>query len=452
MIDFYNIQFYNQGSTRYESYTSLFEVAEGWSTGTAVREIWNGGIPLSKIVVGKPITKAGVVNSGFVPMDQLASFFQQAKSNGILPRGFMGWQWSLDVNELNAQWARTLGTAWTGSSGSFPIPSSPLPIPSPSPQLPPFIPAPPSPNPVPASSPINGGSGNRRCANTRTVQQGDTIFSIAIQEGKLWEDIYVENQRSLPNPWQLVPGSSLRIPPCITGPPNPEPIRPTPEPVFISPNPVRPDPQPVEGGSGSGSCSSYTVRAGDSLDSIARSRGVTWKDVLNANRDKISDPNVIFVGQVLSVPPCGPAAQPIRQPVQPNPVLPGPELVVPDLQPVDGLGSSTGSCDGAYVGDGTYYYMNGGYTACGERFNDDDLVAAVSFIDFGDAVNPNNSPTCKKCAKVCGPNGSVVVRIKDKCGGCRSGDIDLTVRAFKIVVGDLKIGRQRGVRWNYVDC
>lgn len=40
------------------------------------------------------------------------------------------------------------------------------------------------------------------------------------------------------------------------------------------------------------------------------------------------------------------------------------------------------------------------------------------------------------------------VMIKEKCGGCKSGDIDMTVAAFKIVVGDLAIGRQPGVRWN----
>ena len=326
MIDFYNIQFYNQGSTRYESYTTLFEVAEGWSTGTTVREIWNAGIPLSKIVVGKPITKAGVVNSGFVPMDQLASFFQQAKSNGILPRGFMGWQWDLDVRELNGAWAPTLGAAWTGSSGSFPIPSSPLPIPSPSPQPPIFIPSPvpTTPVPVPTPQPIGGGTGNLQCKNIRTVQQGDTIFSIADQEQVLWEAIYVENQFNLPHPgsWELDPGTILRIPPCTTVPqpvlpvtqpvlpvaqpvqPVTQAVQPDPQPVLPQPQSMLPNIQPVEGGLSSGGCPNYIVQPSDTLDRIARSKGTTWQMLFDANKDQISNPDMIYVGQSLRIPQC----------------------------------------------------------------------------------------------------------------------------------------------------
>jgi len=48
----------------------------------------------------------------------------------------------------------------------------------------------------------------------------------------------------------------------------------------------------------------YEVRRGDNLTKIARDEGqnTTADDVFNANRDKITDPDLIFPGQVLRIP------------------------------------------------------------------------------------------------------------------------------------------------------
>jgi nucleoid-associated protein YgaU len=47
----------------------------------------------------------------------------------------------------------------------------------------------------------------------------------------------------------------------------------------------------------------YTVQAGDSLSKIAsRYSGVSWKEIWEANRDQISDPDLIHPGQVLKIP------------------------------------------------------------------------------------------------------------------------------------------------------
>ncbi|WP_166532307.1 transglycosylase family protein [Blastococcus xanthinilyticus] len=44
----------------------------------------------------------------------------------------------------------------------------------------------------------------------------------------------------------------------------------------------------------------YTVQAGDTLSSIARSAGLSWQSLYEANRDVIgADPGMIFPGQVL---------------------------------------------------------------------------------------------------------------------------------------------------------
>jgi chitinase len=35
-IDFYNVQYYNQGDTHYDTYDNLISKADGWFSGTAV--------------------------------------------------------------------------------------------------------------------------------------------------------------------------------------------------------------------------------------------------------------------------------------------------------------------------------------------------------------------------------------------------------------------------------
>ncbi len=48
---------------------------------------------------------------------------------------------------------------------------------------------------------------------------------------------------------------------------------------------------------------SYTVKSGDSLSKIATSYdGVSWQEIFEANKDIISDPNLIHPGQVLKIP------------------------------------------------------------------------------------------------------------------------------------------------------
>lgn len=47
----------------------------------------------------------------------------------------------------------------------------------------------------------------------------------------------------------------------------------------------------------------YEVKPGDNLSKIAKKySGISWKDIFEANRDKISDPDKIFPGQVLKIP------------------------------------------------------------------------------------------------------------------------------------------------------
>jgi nucleoid-associated protein YgaU len=56
----------------------------------------------------------------------------------------------------------------------------------------------------------------------------------------------------------------------------------------------------VSGSENSGG--SYTVESGDSLSKIAHKYGITWKEIFDANRDQINDPNMIHPGQELKIP------------------------------------------------------------------------------------------------------------------------------------------------------
>ncbi|RKP10146.1 RlpA-like double-psi beta-barrel-protein domain-containing protein-containing protein [Thamnocephalis sphaerospora] len=100
-------------------------------------------------------------------------------------------------------------------------------------------------------------------------------------------------------------------------------------------------------------------------------------------------------------------------------------------------------------GQGTYYYMNGIPTACGEMHTDDELYAAVAYEWFT-ASNPNQDPICKKCALVRGPKGRVKVVVNDKCPTCTRDSIDLTPAAFDRIAnrGDGRIQ----ISWTFTAC
>ena len=101
-MDSYLVQFYNQGSSMYSTYDSLFVTSDGFFKGTSVSEIAAKGIPSSKIAVGKPITQADAANTGFVPVTELASIIDTARqpgnvwANGRDVGGVMGWRFQSD--------------------------------------------------------------------------------------------------------------------------------------------------------------------------------------------------------------------------------------------------------------------------------------------------------------------------------------------------------------------
>ncbi|KAI1790906.1 chitinase [Ganoderma leucocontextum] len=100
LIDWYNVQFYNQGL--YTTCESLISKSGGAFPGSSLLEIPKHGIPLSKLVIGKPATAADASN-GFMTPATLATCVKQAKAKGW-KGGIMVWQYP----HANAAWIKTV--------------------------------------------------------------------------------------------------------------------------------------------------------------------------------------------------------------------------------------------------------------------------------------------------------------------------------------------------------
>ncbi|KAF9466092.1 glycoside hydrolase [Collybia nuda] len=92
LIDWYNVQFYNQGASEYTTCANLLTTSSNTWPQTALFQIAANGVPLSKLVIGKPATASDASN-GFMSTSTLASCLQQAKGKGW-NGGAMVWQYS----------------------------------------------------------------------------------------------------------------------------------------------------------------------------------------------------------------------------------------------------------------------------------------------------------------------------------------------------------------------
>lgn len=108
-----------------------------------------------------------------------------------------------------------------------------------------------------------------------TVETGDTLSAIAADQYgvmRMFDVIFEANTPMLKHPDEIYSGQVLRIPRAASP--------------------------------------SHTVMAGETLGTIAKhwyGKPARYGDVFEANRNVLSDPNVIRVGQVLRIPASGPA-------------------------------------------------------------------------------------------------------------------------------------------------
>jgi LysM repeat protein len=56
------------------------------------------------------------------------------------------------------------------------------------------------------------------------------------------------------------------------------------------------------GGGAQGGGESYTIKSGDTLSKIGQHFGVAWREIFEANKDTIKDPDKIFPGQTIRIP------------------------------------------------------------------------------------------------------------------------------------------------------
>jgi hypothetical protein len=92
LIDWYNIQYYNQGASSYVSCNTLFNKAGSWFPGTSIFELnESADIPLYKLVVGKPALSSDASN-GYMSASALSECMQDAQEKGW-NGGMMVWQY-----------------------------------------------------------------------------------------------------------------------------------------------------------------------------------------------------------------------------------------------------------------------------------------------------------------------------------------------------------------------
>lgn len=98
-----------------------------------------------------------------------------------------------------------------------------------------------------------------------------------------------------------------------------------------------------------------------------------------------------------------------------------------------------------YAGKATFYSVDLGEQGnCSLPCPSTYLVAALNSADYA------ASALCGGCARVEGPDGSVVVQIWDQCPGCGTHGIDLSETAFG-AIADPDLGRI-DVSWTMVRC
>lgn len=128
---------------------------------------------------------------------------------------------------------------------------------------------------------ITGNIVAAQAGSTHTIQPGETLFSIAMKYNTSVDAIAFAN--GITNPNLIFAGQVLTIPGGSTGT-----------------------------GSGTGTGGAYTVRSGDTLYSIARQFGTTITTLVSLNG--ITNPNLITVGDVLTLPGQAPAPTQVIRP------------------------------------------------------------------------------------------------------------------------------------------
>jgi LysM repeat protein len=187
----------------------------------------------------------------------------------------------------------------------------------------------------------------------------------------------------------------------------------------------------------------YTIEPNDTLYQIAKEFNVPLQDLISVN-PQIADPNLIYPGQEICLPPLDTPREIIHriQPgdtlykialqynidlniliavnpqLDPNRLFPGEILYVPVPKELR-KGQAT-----------RYYPGDGGYCALPSRRRQGYYVAAMNRRDY----HKNNCLLCGGYVEIFGPRGTVKVLIIDRSDD-PAGNIDLQPEAYRIITG-----------------
>ena len=123
-----------------------------------------------------------------------------------------------------------------------------------------------------SSSTSSSANSTVTTAASYTVKSGDTLSAIAAKYGTTYQALASTN--SISNPNDIYVGQVIKVSATATA-------------------------ASSQAASSTSSSGSYTVKSGDTLYGIALANGLNWQTL--AKQNGISDPNVIFVGQKLSL-------------------------------------------------------------------------------------------------------------------------------------------------------
>jgi nucleoid-associated protein YgaU len=137
----------------------------------------------------------------------------------------------------------------------------------------------------PVSPAATANRSTNRQAHTATVREGQSLSKLAqmhLGSTDRWREIYELNRDQLRSPDRVMPGMVLRLP----------------DDAAAANAPARVEQRSSREGT-------YTVRSGDTLSSIAAAKlgdPGRWYELYRANQARISDPDALQVGAVLTMP------------------------------------------------------------------------------------------------------------------------------------------------------
>jgi expansin (peptidoglycan-binding protein) len=109
-----------------------------------------------------------------------------------------------------------------------------------------------------------------------------------------------------------------------------------------------------------------------------------------------------------------------------------------------GTAGAGGEPGAEHTGEGTFYGADGSGNCSFDPSPNDLMVAAMNDTDYADAA------WCGGCVEITGPNGTVTVRIVDRCPECPQGNVDLSAEAFALIANPVD-GRVP-ISWHEVAC